>query len=65
MGEFSLNSRSAFLRGLILHDERVNLSNLDPTLSAYTEAGEEPSQPTPDVKGYMELEATGTCPDGG
>ena len=27
MGEYTLNSRSPFLRGLILHDERVNLAN--------------------------------------
>ena len=65
MGEYTLNDRSPYLRGLILHDERVKLGNLDAALSAYTEAGEEPSQPTPDVKGYMELEATGASPDGG
>ena len=64
--EFTLNARSPYLRGLILHDERIKLENIDATTSSYTEDGAEPSQPTASTaRGYMTLEASGTSPEAG
>ena len=64
--EVTLYSGSPYLRGLLLHDERITAGNLDDGTSSYTEAGEEPGQPTPtDVSGFMALEAGGISPTTG
>ncbi len=64
--EVTLYSGSPYLRGLLLHDERITAGNLDDGTSTYTEAGEEPGQPTPtDVSGFMALEAGGISPTTG
>lgn len=56
-------TRSSF-QGLILHDDRFSLSNLSDTYSSYNEGQPIPSEPTPTVKGWLDVEATGTAAAG-
>lgn len=49
----------SYLRGLILHDPRFGLDNIDTTNTTATQAGSIPDQPARSGKGYADLDAVG------
>lgn len=52
------------LRGILVHDERVNASSFSTTLSTYSEAGPRPGVPVPSTPSAMVLETSGTMDTG-
>ncbi len=52
------------LRGILVHDERVNASSFSDTLSSYSEAGAHPGVPVPSRASSMVLESSGEMDSG-
>ena len=46
------------LRGILVHDERVNASSFSETLSTYSEAGAHPGVPVPSRASSMVISST-------
>lgn len=49
-----------FLRGLLIHDPRLSLANVDTTNSVATQSGWEPDQPNPTNAGFQDLDGLGS-----
>jgi len=52
------------LRGILVHDERVNASSFSTSLSTYSEAGAHPGVPVPTSASSMVLESSGEMSSG-
>jgi hypothetical protein len=52
------------LRGILVHDERINASSFSDTLSTYSEAGAHPGVPVPTSASSMVLESSGEMSSG-
>lgn len=52
------------LRGILVHDERINASSFSETLSSYSEAGAHPGVPVPTRASPMVLESSGEMDQG-
>lgn len=52
------------LRGILVHDERVNASSFSDSLSTYSEAGAHPGVPVPTSASSMVLESSGEMSSG-
>jgi hypothetical protein len=52
------------LRGILVHDERINASSFSETLSSYSEAGAHPGVPVPSRTSSMVLESSGEMDSG-
>ena len=52
------------LRGILVHDERINASSFSETLSSYSEAGAHPGVPVPSRASSMVLESSGEMDTG-
>jgi hypothetical protein len=52
------------LRGILVHDERINASSFSETLSSYSEAGAHPGVPVPSRASSMVLESSGEMDSG-
>ena len=52
------------LRGILVHDERINASSFSETLSSYSEAGAHPGVPIPSRASSMVLESSGEMDSG-
>lgn len=52
------------LRGILVHDERINASSFSATLSTYSEAGAHPGVPVPTSASSMVLESSGEMSSG-
>lgn len=51
------------IRGLLLHDARFGVGNIDTTLSTATQSSPVPGQPQPDQKGTLHLQTAGVYGD--